>query len=56
MVALRNNEVVSVPIEEASQKSKTVDPKGQLVTTARAIGVRFGDELATGSDQAGDRK
>jgi phosphofructokinase-like protein len=44
MVALRGNEIVSVPISEALGKSKRVDPRGQLVQTARRIGTVFGDE------------
>jgi 6-phosphofructokinase 1 len=44
MVALRDGHIVSVNIADAVGKLKTVDPKGELVTTARSIGIRFGDE------------
>jgi 6-phosphofructokinase 1 len=44
MVALRGPEVVSVPITEAIGKPNLVDPNGQEVEAARALGVVFGDE------------
>ncbi len=44
MVALRGDEVVAVPMAEAIGRLKRVDPQGQLVTAARAIGIVFGDE------------
>jgi 6-phosphofructokinase 1 len=44
MVALRGGEITSVTIEEASSGLKRVDPKSQLVTAARSLGVVFGDE------------
>ncbi len=44
MVALRTPDIVSVPFDEALSNHKRVDPAGQLVQTARAIGVVFGDE------------
>ena len=43
MVCLRDGEIRSVPIEQAVGVMKTVDPEGELVRTARAIGVCFGD-------------
>ncbi|HEY6843488.1 MAG TPA: ATP-dependent 6-phosphofructokinase [Thermoanaerobaculia bacterium] len=43
MVALRGNEIVSVPIKDAVSKMKYVDPQGELVATARSLGVSFGD-------------
>ena len=43
MVALRNAQIISVPIEEAVGHLKSVDPKGDHVHTARSIGVCFGD-------------
>ncbi|MEM1414902.1 MAG: ATP-dependent 6-phosphofructokinase [Myxococcota bacterium] len=45
MAALRNGEVVAVPIEDAIATPKRVDPNGQLVRTARAMGTAFGDGL-----------
>lgn len=44
MVALRNGEIISIPIKDAIKEPKLVDPNGQLVQTARATGVLFGDE------------
>jgi 6-phosphofructokinase 1 len=43
MVALRGESIISVPIREAISNPKLVDPDGQLVKTARSIGVSFGD-------------
>lgn len=44
MVALRGTEIVSVPIKEAVAKLKLVNPLGQEVAAARAVGTSFGDE------------
>ncbi|HJT16822.1 MAG TPA: 6-phosphofructokinase, partial [Thermoanaerobaculia bacterium] len=43
MVALRGDHIVSVPIKDAVSKMKYVDPAGELVATARSLGVSFGD-------------
>jgi len=43
MVCLRNERIESVSISEAVGHLKTVDPQGELVCTARAIGICFGD-------------
>jgi 6-phosphofructokinase len=43
MVALRQNEIVSVPIADAVSRPKSVDPEGEIVRTARSLGVAFGD-------------
>lgn len=43
MVALRGTEIVSIPIAEAVHQLKTVPPQGQLVQTARDLGISFGD-------------
>jgi len=42
MVALQAGDVVTVPISEAIANVKTVPPNGQLVRTARDIGISFG--------------
>lgn len=42
-VCLRGNEVTSVSLEEATRKPRGVDPGSELVATARAIGISFGD-------------
>jgi 6-phosphofructokinase 1 len=43
MVALRGEQIISVPIRDAISNAKLVDPDGQLVSTARSLGVSFGD-------------
>ena len=44
MVALRGDEIVSVPITDAIGHLKRVDPHCQLVQAARSLGIVFGDE------------
>lgn len=41
MVALKSGEVVHVPLAEAIANVKAVDPEGQLVRTAKDIGISF---------------
>lgn len=43
MVALRKNEIISVPIRDAVSRPKSVDPAGQMVSAARSLGISFGD-------------
>lgn len=43
MVNYRNYSVGAVPIAEAVNKLRRVDPHGEYVTTAKAVGVSFGD-------------
>jgi len=43
MVCLRNTRIEAVDIAEAIGKMKNVDPGGELVSAARAIGICFGD-------------
>ena len=43
MVALRGDEVVAVPITSAIANPKHVDPEGEMVATARSLGISFGD-------------
>jgi ATP-dependent phosphofructokinase / diphosphate-dependent phosphofructokinase len=43
MVCLRNERIGCVDIADAIGQLKTVDPQGELVRTARAIGISFGD-------------
>ncbi len=43
MVALRGDEIVAVPIAEAIAEPKRVAPDGQLVATARAVGICLGE-------------
>jgi len=43
MVCLRNARIESVNIADAIHKLKTVDPQGELVQVARAVGISFGN-------------
>ena len=43
MVALRAQDIVTVPLEEATGHLKTVRPHNDLIRTARGLGVSFGD-------------
>jgi 6-phosphofructokinase 1 len=43
MVALRGGSIVSVDVSHAIGLLKSVDPQGQVVRAARAIGIGFGD-------------
>jgi 6-phosphofructokinase 1 len=43
MVALHGDSIVSVDVAHAIGHLKSVDPKGELVRAARAIGICFGD-------------
>ena len=40
---LQKNEIVAVPIVDAVANPKYVDPNGEMVATARSLGVSFGD-------------
>jgi 6-phosphofructokinase 1 len=43
MVALQSPNIVTIPIEEALREVKRVDPGHDIVQTARATGISFGD-------------
>ena len=43
MASLRGTRIESVPLEEAVQSLRLVDPEGEEVQTAKATGVSFGD-------------
>jgi ATP-dependent phosphofructokinase / diphosphate-dependent phosphofructokinase len=43
MVALRAQDIITVPLEEACGHLKTVRPHSDLVRTSRGLGVSFGD-------------
>jgi len=45
MVALRNGEIVGVPIEDAVNRVRRVELDSQELMTARAMGIVFGDEV-----------
>ncbi|MGL5034484.1 MAG: 6-phosphofructokinase, partial [Microcystaceae cyanobacterium] len=44
MVAWSNRQVVSVPIAEAIETYRSVNPEGTLVRTAKGLGICLGDE------------
>jgi len=44
MVAWQNRHVVDVPIADAISSYAAIDPSGNLVQTARGLGICFGDE------------
>ncbi len=44
MVAIQNRTITSVPLKEVAGKLKTVDPKSDIITEARLLGISFGDE------------
>jgi 6-phosphofructokinase 1 len=48
MVALRGTEITTVPIEDAVATLKTVDPSGDMIRSAREMGISFA--AADGSD------
>jgi ATP-dependent phosphofructokinase / diphosphate-dependent phosphofructokinase len=43
MVALRGTSIVDVPIADAIARPKLVDPEGEMVQSARSVGVSFGN-------------
>ena len=43
MVALQGTRITSVPINDAVAQLRRVDPQGEEVQTARAVGTSFGD-------------
>jgi len=44
MVPLRNGQITTVPIADAIESQRLVDPAGQLVNAARSVGICFGDQ------------
>ncbi|MDD3361242.1 MAG: ATP-dependent 6-phosphofructokinase [Hespellia sp.] len=44
MIAMRNNEVVKVPLGEVAGKLKYVDPEASIIKEAKLTGISFGDE------------
>lgn len=44
MVAVKNNELTTVPLEEVGNNLRLVDPNHPLIHKARKMGVSFGDE------------
>jgi 6-phosphofructokinase 1 len=46
MVSLRGNEITCVPLDEVIKANKAVDPRGELVMTAKSIDICFGDQMS----------
>ncbi|MCI8916789.1 MAG: 6-phosphofructokinase, partial [Oscillospiraceae bacterium] len=44
MVAIHNHVITSVPLKEVAGKLKTIDPKSDIITEARLLGISFGDD------------
>ena len=44
MAALRGQSIVSIDLTEVCDRQKLVNPKGEIVVTAKEIGICFGDE------------
>ena len=45
MVAMRGRKFTTIDLATVLKKPKRVDPEGDSVRTARALGISFGDEL-----------
>lgn len=45
MVCIKGGQISKVSLEKVIGANKQVDPKGELVTAAKSIGICFGDEL-----------
>jgi 6-phosphofructokinase 1 len=43
LICLQGGKIVPVALEDAVAQYRTVDPEGELVRTARAVGISFGD-------------
>ena len=43
MVALQTPHIVTIPIKDVLAEAKMVDPSHDVVQTARAVGISFGD-------------
>ena len=44
MLALKNTEIVAVPLSEIAGKLKMVEPDSGIIKEARMLGISFGDE------------
>ena len=43
MVIFKDHQISAVPIKEAIDSYKTVEPEGYMVKTAKSVGISFGD-------------
>lgn len=44
MAAVRNNEIIRVPLEEVAGKLKYVDPESDVIVEAKLAGINFGEK------------
>lgn len=44
MAAIKNGEIVKVPLSEVAGRLKTVEPDSSIIKEAKLIGICFGDE------------
>lgn len=44
MVAVKNNDITEVSLEEVAGRLKTVDPNSSMIEEARMVGISFGDQ------------
>ena len=42
MVALKGTTITSIPLDEVGEGPRLVDPEGELVAAARAVGIELG--------------
>jgi 6-phosphofructokinase 1 len=47
MIALRGGAILPVPLSQGVGRIRTVPVDGELVLSARALGISFGDESAS---------
>ena len=47
MVAIKNDNLITVPLEEVSDRLRNVDPNHSMIAKAKQMGVSFGDEFPT---------
>jgi len=51
MVALQSPHIVAIPIRDVLKEQKKVDPSHDVVETARATGISFGDRDQPSADR-----
>ena len=44
MVAIQNHVITSIPLKDVAGKLKMIDPKSDIITEARLLGISFGDD------------
>ena len=43
MVAVKGDEITSVPLQEVAGRLKTIDPESAIIKEAKRVGISFGD-------------